>query len=163
MTGDLIPFKPIGKQARPRFNWHEAFLYFASDPKVTLGDVQKKLGCSYTTVRQRCKAEKWNERRNKLLAQVAANQTEMTIRSLEERHRRTIAVAEKLRDLILDPEAELAAKDAVSALPAYAKLEQLFGGGATENLRAMPMINPDNLTVGELEELARLLEKAQAS
>lgn len=157
MTGQIVPFK----KRQTRYDWQAAWLFYCSDPTITLPDVQARYHMSYDTLRKKAARDRWTERRSELMEQVGQNAQLKVERSLVQRHERTILVAEKLRDVILAADAEVTVKDAVSALPAYAKLEQLFGGGATENLRAMPMIDPDNLTVEEMEELARLLEKGR--
>ncbi len=158
MPGEIVPFR----RKRPsKYDWTAAWLFFCSDPTITYGDVAKKYGMNVSTVTHRAAREKWSVKRDEILTEIEKNAQDQAIRSMTERHERTILVAEKLRDVILDPNAEIGVKEAVAALPAYAKLEQLFGGGATENLRAMPMIDPDNLSTEELEELARLLEKGR--
>jgi hypothetical protein len=125
--------KPIRNGGgRPKIDWGAARSYYARHPEVGYLDVGRKFSVSKTAVCKHANAEGWDDYRATIQAAVDERRRDTDIRSLEERQADTIRVAERLREIALDPDAEIDAITAVRRLPLYAKLEELFAGKATQ-------------------------------
>ena len=100
-----------------------------------------------------CCPTPWEELRADAIAKVEARRRIAEIRTLEERQQRTIKVAEKLRDRVLDADAgDVDLTAAIRTIPRYATLEQLYEGEATERI-----------AIGEVQVLlAGILHAARA-
>ena len=124
---------------RPRIDWPAAYAYFESDSRNGFGDVARTFGVSDTAVRKHARpggdfAEGWEARRDATLAEAAAAVRARNLRSIEERNVRTIEVAERLRDLVLDEDTKIDPNVAARALPRYVQFEQLHAGEATSRV-----------------------------
>lgn len=132
-TSDTKRVTPrTGRVGRTKIDWKAARSYFARNPEVSFGDIGRKFGVSDVAVGKHAKAEDWEGYRAEVQAVVDERRRDQDIRSLEQRQADTIRVAEKLRALALADDADIDAKTAAQLLPAYAKLEELFAGRATE-------------------------------
>jgi hypothetical protein len=114
-----------------KIDWAAARTFFLSSPTISFGDVARKFGVTDTAVRKHAGGAngEWRQRRDKMVADAAAKQEIGIEKSYEERQRDTIAVAQKLRDRVLDaPSSELDVNRAAAAIPRYVPLEAEFAG-----------------------------------
>ena len=156
---NVVPFNPSAKTNRTKVDWIAAWSFYASDMSLTYKDVAGRFSVSVETVRRHGRKHGWEAKRAELAAQAAQQMEAKAIRSLGERQRETIKVADILRDKIIQNSEKIEVRDALTSLPAYAKLEQLYGGAPTENLRNIPNVDLTMLTDEELELLTELLSK----
>lgn len=118
---------------KTRADWGAAKArYVALGPELrSLARIAREYGVTETTVQKWARRDGWYEAAADADAKAAAKAAAAAVKSIEERNIRTIKVAEKLRDLVLDERAELDANVAARALPRYVQLEQLIAGEAT--------------------------------
>ena len=135
------------KPAKARVDWDEAFAhYLALGPDRTYVAVARQFGVSARRVGAKAKDDGWREEVERIQAERAEAMKAEAIRTLDERQRETIKVANLLRDTILEADGPIDPDVAARVLPQYAKLEQLFAGEATERI-----------SVAELGEFVRRL------
>jgi hypothetical protein len=144
MANGTVRSKHDGRgTGRTKIDWAAARRYFIRNPECSLADIGRMFGVSDVAVGKHAKAERWDERRNELLAELAAKEEANDLPSLEQRQADTIRVAQKLRRRVLDlPANEVDPTAAIRTIPRYATLEQLYEGEATERI-----------AVGEVEAL----------
>lgn len=169
MTNPTPPKRNPRAGGRPKIDWPAAFAHFATDPTRSYGNVAAKFGVSDTAVRKHARPggdypEGWEVRRAAMVAKATVRLEERAIRALVERQADTIRVAEILRRRALqveptaqNPDAldELDLVEAIRHLPAYAKLEQLFAGEATDRFSVVELQEFVRRLHGELDQAVR--------
>jgi len=154
------------RSGRRRFDYDAAFaLYIDQGHGRSYAQVARHVGVSEAAVRRVGNREGWSERLTKLEAQVAEKLEREAVRSIEQRQRQNILVANKCRDTVLDPSVELDPSVALRVLPRLAHLEQLYAGEATNRVEVAeirPLIDAYNDAVVALEELAARVDAAAA-
>ncbi len=158
--------KPPLRSGRRRFDYDAAFaLYIDQGHSRSYAQVARHFGVSEGAVRRVGNREGWSERLAKLEAQVAVRLEREAVRSIEQRQRQNILVANKCRDTVLDPAVELDPSVALRVLPRLAHLEQLYAGEATNRVEVAeirPLIDAYNDAVVALEELAARVDAGGA-
>lgn len=117
-----------------RIDWTLARTFYLEDERRSLADVARAFGVSAMTVGRHARRGRWQQEREQLHEQAAANVRGAVLQTLEERNRDTLLVAQlattKMREQLTDPAFRLSG-DGYAAIK---KLEQLIEGEATERV-----------------------------
>ncbi len=118
---------------KPRVDWDAARAYYVAlgQGTRTYALVAAKMGCSETSVRKWARRQEWERVAAEADNRAAEKALAASEKTLEQRNRDTIRVAEKVRSTILAEEAMLDPNVALRVLPRLSTLEQLIGGAAT--------------------------------
>ena len=118
---------------KPRVDWDAARAYYVAlgQGTRTYPAVAAKFSVSVTTVGKWARRQNWEHVAADADNRAAAKALAQADRTLEQRNRDTVRVAEKVRTTILDEAAVLDPNVALRVLPRLSTLEQLIAGEAT--------------------------------
>lgn len=118
---------------KPRVDWDAARAFYVAlgQGTRTYGLVAEKFAVSDTSVRKWARRQSWERVAADADNRAAEKALAQADRTLEQRNRDTVRVAEKVRTTILDEAAVLDPNVALRVLPRLSTLEQLIAGEAT--------------------------------
>lgn len=133
----MIPLRAMTTPPRkPRVDWDAARAFYVAlgQGTRTFGLVAAKFSVSDVSVRKWARRQEWDRVAAEADNRAAERALAAADRTLEQRNRETIRVANKVRDTVLADAVELDPNVALRVLPRLATLEQLIGGAATSRV-----------------------------
>ena len=124
---------PTTNRNPPRVDWDAARAFYVAlgQGTRTFAVVSKKFSVSELTVRKWARRQDWVAVAAEADARAAEKALASAERTLEQRNRDTVRVADKVRETVLADGVSLDPNVALRVLPRLSTLEQLIAGGAT--------------------------------